>query len=496
MRFSENLTDAERVALEADLRMARSLVWGQAWTRLLRIAAPIVVARIFGQADLGGLSAVVLVYSTATIWFTAGLPKALLYFSAGKSRAEQFAIARKIAGILFQSGLILALLSRFGGLMASRLSSPGPNSSESPDSAFLSVLPYIVWLGAYAIVDLPTKVLGSVAVCERRPWVGNAYSVWSAATLLSFSLVPYALGYGVQGVVLGVVGSGVINALVAGLLFAWLYRGARWVKTELQTTEILRFSIPLGATEVVNQLGNSLDLWIIALYFAATDLAIYQQGAWQIPVLTGIAYAVATAQLPRLRTHFQNSELSAALGQWRAATARVAEIVVPGTLIFALAPGAWMSLLFGDAYQESGPIFGVYCVLTITRVCSFGNLLISAGKPREVLVASAFSLFCNALLSFPFVWMFGRIGPALGTALAFFPTVIFYLWRIQQHYQVPLRQIFPLGSYLRVLVAYAPAAAASVFFAEFFQSDSAQVASVAAAMFANWAIRGWMRKRA
>jgi peptidoglycan biosynthesis protein MviN/MurJ (putative lipid II flippase) len=61
------------------------------------------------------------------------------------------------------------------------------------------------------------------------------------------------------------------------------------------------------------------------------------------------------------------------------------------------------------------------------------------------------SLVSNAIICTVLVKLVGFNGPAMGTALAFVPTAIYYCYCIALATKLQFREIFPLVGYLRVL---------------------------------------------
>jgi hypothetical protein len=86
-------------------------------------------------------------------------------------------------------------------------------------------------------------------------------------------------------------------------------------------------------------------------------------------------------------------------------------------------------------------------------------LNLAAGKPSHVLISAFLSLLSNVVISVPLALTLGFIGPALGTVLAFMPTVWIYCALIARAYGARLDQTFPGAAFLRVLaIAAVPAA--------------------------------------
>jgi O-antigen/teichoic acid export membrane protein len=107
-------------------------------------------------------------------------------------------------------------------------------------------------------------------------------------------------------------------------------------------------------------------------------------------------------------------------------------------------------VLFTDAYAAAAPIFACYASLGLLRIAAYGTLIVSAGAPRFVLHAALLSLVSNLTLSVLFLETLGFIGPALGAAVAFLLTIVFYCWCIGRALGVSGLRVFPYRGYLRV----------------------------------------------
>ena len=223
-----------------------------------------------------------------------------------------------------------------------------------------------------------------------------------------------------------------------------------------------RYAFALGTTEAVNVLNAHLDQLLVLTLFTVEALAEYRNGAWQIPVITTVAYSVGAVQLPRLTGLFQQGKGAEALDAWRVGAAKAARVVVPASLIFVCSSTELMVLAFGEAYAPSGPVFLCYSLLTMARVAAFGSFLLAAGAPERLLKAAICTLGFNMLISVPLAVSMGALGPAIGTTVAFVPTVLVYCWMMSRVTGARVRQTFPLREFLRVVFAATPGAAAAL----------------------------------
>jgi len=393
------------------------------------------VVRLLGKAEMGALAGMLLVYHTLALVATSGFPSALVYFLPGREPAERVAIARRHFALLFVLGGACAVVLAAFGLF-----------EVEGDVA----LAWLV-LGPYAVFDLPARALPNLLVVEGRVRACAVLGIVRSIGTSAATLLPIALGTGVLGVAVALGGFAAAFALAIPWTLAGLERGNPRVRSPVSSRAIVRVAVPLGATDVVGAISQRLDKWLVLGLLSVEAFAEYQVGAWQIPVLVAVPYAVGTAYAPELRELFAASRPREALAIWRASIHKVALVVVPCAMVFAVGAEETMVLLFTDAYAGAADVFRCYCVLTMARVAAFGVVLVAAGRPRWILLSSLASLVAAVVLQVPLALALGFLGPAIGSVLAFVPMAAVYTWFIGRATGVPLRRVFPLGAWLRIV---------------------------------------------
>ncbi|MCA9637883.1 MAG: oligosaccharide flippase family protein, partial [Myxococcales bacterium] len=293
--------------------------------------------------------------------------------------------------------------------------------------------------------------LPNLLVAEQRPRSAAAYGVFRSVGISLCTLVPIALGGTVWTVAGSLVGLGVAQGIWVIASLRSLYGRAPRIAAATSLRSLVRFGLPLGLTDVVAVLNNSFDRLLVMLTFADVIFAEYQAGAWQIPIVTAVPYMVGTAMAPRLVELFREGRAREAIGLWRASIEKVALIVVPVALVFVVAAEEVVELLFTAEYAGAAPVLRWYSILTAGRVAAFGVVIVAAGRPAFVFQASLLSLAANVVLSLPLLWVFGFVGPAMGTTLAFIPIVAFYTWSIARASGLAIGEILPLAAYGRVV---------------------------------------------
>jgi O-antigen/teichoic acid export membrane protein len=460
---------------KSEAEQAGILVWGKIAAKATEALAPLVILYLMGEADVGAFAALMLVYRTVIAFLTAGFPRAVLYFLTDRPAAIRRAIVSRLTKTNFALGAIAGLLfvvlgvfgpdavEAIGRFMAEHFGrSPG---SEGREGGVVGTLGSLPLLAVFALFDVPARLLPNIFVAERRARASAGVGVIYSLGMACGTLIPAAAGWGVPGIAAGIACFGVAYGVFFFAALGRLYGGTPSPSPSAHiphVRDLVRYSFPLGITDIVNTLHTSLDLWLITILFPLESVAHYKAGAWQIPIITTIAYSVGAVYLPRFASLHARGEGREAVRLWRESIEKVSLIVVPATLVFIVGAEEFCRLIFPAGYEPAAGVFRAYCFLTLGRVAAFGSVIVAAGKPNYVLKAASLTLLSNAVISIPLVLTMGFLGPAVGTAIAFVPTIFFYCYYIAKASEVPLRFTFPVWGYLRVILAAAPACAAAV----------------------------------
>lgn len=420
------------------------LVLGTTLSTLSSLIVTLIIVRLLGKAEVGTLLALMLIYDTVALVVTAGFPQTLMYFLPARALAERRAVAKKIASTMAVLGALACVVLVAIALLGSRALAAVGSSEQN-----VQLLPLLVF-APLAIVDIPARLLSNLLVAEGKARVVTLVGVLRSIGTSVAVLVPVAMGAGVWTVAICYVAVGLVHGLVLPATIHFLYRDAPIVPSPVTLKELFAFSIPLGTTDVISLLNTYFDRYLILFAFPAAGFATYQAGAWQIPVITFVPYAVGAAFQPTMVALFKKQRPAEALKVWQDSIAKVSLIVVPVTMAFMLGAEELMTLLFTDAYAEAAPVFRCYASLGLLRVAAYGAVIVSAGRPRYVLQAAVLSMISNIVLSVVLLSTVGFVGPALGTAIAFVPTVMFYCWCIGRATNVPFARVFPLQRYFAV----------------------------------------------
>ncbi len=433
-------------------QQAGVLLFGKIVSTLGEAVVPIIMIRLLSKAEVGVLSTVMMLYTTLALVLTSAFPATLMYFLPAREAPERRALAVRMSRLMLLLGGILAVLMFALGLVGVTLGGASLAAEHSERSLLdPKALFYLLALSPYPLGDLPARLLPNLLVIEGRARDAATIGVVKAVGSAVATLIPIALGFPLHVVIACTSLFGLAYSALLPYYLRVLYRDVPKVPAPVSSREIIRFTMPLGITDVVGRLNSELDRYLIAGTFPVTRVAEYRAAAWQVPIIKEIPYTVGRVDTPHLNRLFDAGKVREAIQLWRASTEKVALLVVPLASIFIVAAEEVVVLLFTDEYLGAAPVFRLYSLLMLGRACSFGNVLLASGKPGYVFQAALFSFLTNIALSGTALFAFGFIGPALGTVVAFAAMTFYYCWLIAKSTKIRLSETFPLFAYGRIV---------------------------------------------
>jgi O-antigen/teichoic acid export membrane protein len=468
------------------------LVMGKLLATLSDALLPLVIVRLLGKSEVGVLTSVLLIYTTIALVLATGFPSALMFHLPGRSAPERRAIATQTATALFAFGMLASILLTASGLLGAFAPNLVRKLAQTNSAALLNGgLSYLFLLAAFPLGDLPARMLPNLLVIENRTEAAARYAIASSIGTAVCVLLPASLGAGIQKVLLAYSAFGLAQGLALILYMRAIYAGTERVRAPIPFRETLRFAVPLGLTDIVATINSRFDRYLVSISFPLAAFAEYQVGAFQIPILTTVAYTVGTVYTPLLTQLFREGKAAEALATWRESVNKVSLIVVPVAAVFVVVAEEFVEVLFTPAYLAAAPVFRCYALLTMGRVASFGTVLVAAGRPQLILRSAIYSLLVNAALCLIGLRVFGFVGPAIGTTLAFVPMVAIYCAYIAQAAGQRFPRIFPLSHYLTLVATAAVAAIPAVLAKEWLPwSALPRMAAAAVLLLGTFALLG------
>ena len=326
-------------------RTLAGLIWtagGKGVYAILRLLVLFLLARLLSPADFGVVGAAMVVMGFSAIFSQLGMAPAVVQRPVLELRHEQAAFSASVGfGLLLGASLWL-FAPEIAGLF--RIPAVQP------------VLRTFAWSFPLAGLSVVAEALMQREL--RFRW------------LATVEVVSFAVGYGVVGVTLGLLGFGVWALVAAEMTKVGLYttmlvvarpQGFTLRPDRQAFTELMYYGSGFTISKVANYLAQQLDNVIVGRWLGATALGFYGR-AYELmaaaPALLGEPVDKVLFPAMAARQHDLHSLASA----YRRGVAMMALVTLPlSTILFALAPDA-IKLLLGPKWV---PVIVPFQILTL-----------------------------------------------------------------------------------------------------------------------------------
>jgi O-antigen/teichoic acid export membrane protein len=207
------------------------------------------------------------------------------------------------------------------------------------------------------------------------------------------------------------------------------------------------------ASTLVGKLGVQFDKYLLSVIAAPQAFAAYAVGAFELPLVSGVAYSVTNALMPELTRRHGTGDLVGARTLWHAAMVKVSAIMFPVFVFTVIMAEPMMRTLFSSAYADAAIPFRIIALLLPLRLCGYGAVSRSLGQSRPVLWGSLGAATVNLGLAWPLYALLGLAGPALATILGQMTAIATILWAIRRALDARPSELLPLRGLARTMAA-------------------------------------------
>ena len=426
MTDSAPTADGAALARGAGQVTAANLVVGASNLLLL-----MVLTRVLSRDDMAVVLLVYLVAEVVGVLGTLDLPAAMVYYVSRLPAAQARVVGLRTASWLMRGGIGVAagllLMTPFAGDLFAQ---PGVGT----------VLP---WLAFGMLADLPGQALPGFLLARRATGAYLRSMLLYQGVRFFGMVVPAVLGAPVWVLVACfALASWVRLADLAHRLFIVEKGDARpegWAMRDL-----VRFSLPLMLSTLVGRLGVQFDKFLLSVIATPAAFSAYAVGAFELPLVSGVAYSVTNALMPELTQRHGKGDLDGARTLWHSAMVKVSAVMFPVFTFTVVMAEPIMSVLFSKDYSDAATPFRVIACLLPLRLCGYGAISRSLGQSRPVLHGSIAAAVVNLSLAWPLYMLLGLAGPALATILGQATAIGVLLFAIRRALGCPVGQLLPL----------------------------------------------------
>jgi O-antigen/teichoic acid export membrane protein len=415
--------DSNRIA-----RAAYTLAGGRAPGLVVAFAIPLVLARVFDQAEFGTYKQLFLIYATLFGLAQAGMAESLYYFVPRDASAAGRFVANSMASLAAIGLAAIALLTVAREPIARWLTNP----------ALASHLPL---LGVFLALMLTSAVFEIVLLSRKR----NASAAWAYAlsdiARAVCLTVPAVLAWGVGGVMAGAVTFAATRLIVTIIVMLATFRASITPDAAVWRTQ-LAYALPFAVAVGIEVLHINWHQYAVAARFDAAAFAIYAVGCLQVPVVDLIVTSSCNVMMVEMAA-VQGRDNVAARWLWHDTIGRLAFMIFPLAAFLVVMAREIIVILFTSAYAASVPIFALWSLTMIASVLVVDGVLRVYAQTRYLLVQNILHLAIVAGLAGTFLTAFGLAGAVLVTLLATIVVKSIAVIRISRLMQMPLAQALP-----------------------------------------------------
>ena len=430
--------------MESTVKPALRLMAGRGVAMMATFIAPLVLVRLFDQAQFGTYKQLFLVYGTLYNIAQVGMAESLFYFLPRAVRPAGGYVANAML-TLGAAGLAGLLLLWAGApAMARWLGNP----------ALAGHLPR---LGLFLMLMLPSAALEIVMIgCRRYSWGAISYGVSDVLRALAL-IVPALAWRSLDGLLAGAAVFAAVRLVAAAVYFRREFDGELRPRAGLEWAQ-LAYALPFALTVLVDTVQLSYHQYAVAHRFDAATFAVYSVGCFQVPLMELVASPLANVMMVRMAERLRDGRGDAALAVWTRTTRTLALIFFPVLAILLVSARDLIALLFTESYLASVPIFMVWSLALGASVLQTDAVLRVYAATRFMLVAGIVKLTMIAALIALFISAFGLPGAVIVSLVAMLTLKAAALVRMRSFFGVGLGRVAPWRDLARIATAATAAA--------------------------------------
>lgn len=422
--------DAEQ--MDSTFRPALLLMSGRALGFGVTFLIPVVLVRVFDQAEFGTYKQLFLIYFTLLGIAQFGMAESLYYFLPLDSEKGGRYVANALWALSAAGLISLGLLAAFRSMI-----------SEWMNNSALSG--YIPLLGVHLWLMLAATVLEIVMISRKRYlWASLSFGFWDLLRAVLF-IVPVVFMRRLEWLFWGAVVLAWMRICVALFYLRREFGGEFKPDAALFRTQ-LAYALPFQMSVVVDLLQANLHQYAVSYHFDAATFAIYAVGCLQIPFVDFFAGPVANVMMVRMGEERKDGRGHAVVPIWNDTTRKLALVFFPMVGLLLVNADKIIVFLFTESYLPSIPIFMIWSAGILLTVLQTDSVLRVYAETRFLLLISIIRLLLIVGLIQWFLAAFHLSGGVLITVLALGVGKGLALLRMKRVMRTSLREVLPWRS--------------------------------------------------
>ncbi len=274
-------------------------------------------------------------------------------------------------------------------------------------------LPYIPLLCLFLVFQTPSWLVQIFYLLLKKYKEIFIYGTIAFSLQIIAVFVPLLMGWGLEEIFIGLI-------FMSAVKFIWLVvlmlRHATFSVDFQVLIPFYALALPLVLKALLNRGYESIDGLIVNSYFQdESAFAVFRYGAREMPYVTLFIGAIVTALLPRMANN-----LDVGMQKLKEQTFNLSKWMFPLSAVFMLVSPWIFEWAFSPEFRDSAYVFNVYLLMLSSRVLLPQTIVMAKEKSYFLLLSAAIEIIVNVALSLLFVRIFGLLGIAFASVIAFY----------------------------------------------------------------------------
>ncbi|HKL14213.1 MAG TPA: oligosaccharide flippase family protein, partial [Balneolaceae bacterium] len=255
------------------------VVFARIITTVIDLAIAIALLQILSKTDMAIIGYLLMVHEIARNLATLGFPESVFYFFERVSGSAKRGFTAQTTSILLATGFVAAFFVLIITYFAPQL------LSEWDPLNVQKVQDLLPWMGLLALLEIPTWPVTNVLLALDRQKDSAWYEMMTSLLSFGCTVLPLALGYGLEIAVYGLVIYGVIRFVGS---FIWLHivlPEGKLSDTDIPLKKQFNFALPLGFSSLTNKLNRYVDKFVVSILLSSAAYAEYYLGSQEVPII-------------------------------------------------------------------------------------------------------------------------------------------------------------------------------------------------------------------
>ncbi|MCF6351248.1 MAG: oligosaccharide flippase family protein [Flavobacteriaceae bacterium] len=414
---------------------------GRFLTTISVLISTIFLSRILNIEQYASYRQTLLVFSFLAPLLSLGFDRSI-YYNFEKNKNNHAAQILNIQYVTLSIAFIFTLFFIFGGAGFISLLFHNPNIEKG-----------IIIYSIFSILNLPILLLQPVLVLKQKVKLLTIFNVLNK--LLSVIVIVLVAYYykNVNSILIAILFFGIITFVVVEILL---------IKNTSKLTEF-KFNkkiindyksvgLPLLLASIMGIAGKNIDKFLISVMMTPADLAVYANGAIEIPLIGAITGAIMVVILVDFTKLLNQGKIKETFALWNKAVETTASILIPIMFILLLNADWLIVTMFGEAYAKSALPFKIYLLLIPMRTMIFSSLITASGKTKNITKGALVFILSNLILSLLLIKTIGFIGPAIATIISTYLSGVYLAYSIKRNQNISFYKVFAIPKIYKFLL--------------------------------------------